>query len=138
MNRADLQQLAELRIREARSLLDAGCAAGAYYLVGYAIECALKARIAGRTQQSDFPDLDLAKRSYTHVLGDLIRVADLQKEFNAEKKSNKTFAKFWTVVKDWKESTRYDPTITTRMAEDLYTAITDPRDGVLQWLKKWW
>ena len=138
MNRADLQQLAELRIREARSLLEAGCPAGAYYLAGYAIECALKARIAARTQQFDFPELDLAKRSYTHVLGDLIRVAELEKEFNLEKKSNRNFNKFWTVVKDWKESMRYDPTITTRMAEDLYTAITDPRDGVLLWLKKWW
>ena len=39
MNRADLKQLAQLRLREAKALLDGGHAPGAYYLAGYAVEC---------------------------------------------------------------------------------------------------
>jgi hypothetical protein len=41
MNRADLQQIAELRLQEARTLLTGGFPDGAYYLAGYAVECAL-------------------------------------------------------------------------------------------------
>jgi HEPN domain-containing protein len=40
MNRADFQKLAELRIREAKVLLDSKHYEGAYYLAGYAVECA--------------------------------------------------------------------------------------------------
>jgi HEPN domain-containing protein len=50
MNRADFHKLAEIRIKEARVLLDRKCYAGAYYLAGYAVECALKACIARKTQ----------------------------------------------------------------------------------------
>jgi hypothetical protein len=57
MNRADLQALADLRVKEATILLDANCFEGAYYLLGYAIECALKACIAKQIKQHDFPDL---------------------------------------------------------------------------------
>jgi hypothetical protein len=46
MNRNDLQNLSRLREKEAKVLLDNGCFAGAYYLLGYAVECALKACIA--------------------------------------------------------------------------------------------
>jgi len=43
MNRVDLQQLAELRLKESKALFAAGFPEGAYYLAGYAVECALKA-----------------------------------------------------------------------------------------------
>lgn len=56
MNRADLQALSRLRIKEARLLLKHRQFEGAYYLTGYAIECALKAAIAKRTAKYDFPD----------------------------------------------------------------------------------
>ncbi|MGC2744663.1 MAG: hypothetical protein WA672_15920 [Candidatus Angelobacter sp.] len=44
--RVDLQELAHLRLAEARLLLDGKSFAGAYYLTGLALECALKACIA--------------------------------------------------------------------------------------------
>jgi HEPN domain-containing protein len=46
MHRNDLMRLSRLRIREARVLLEAGEFPGAYYLAGYAVECALKACVA--------------------------------------------------------------------------------------------
>ena len=42
MNRADFQKLAALRLNEAKALLDNKCYEGAYYLIGYAVECGLK------------------------------------------------------------------------------------------------
>jgi hypothetical protein len=46
MNRNDFQKISRLRVKEAKALLDNGYPAGAYYLMGYAVECALKACIA--------------------------------------------------------------------------------------------
>jgi HEPN domain-containing protein len=46
MNRADLQKLSNTRLRQARILFAAGESSGAYYLAGYAVECALKACFA--------------------------------------------------------------------------------------------
>lgn len=57
MNRKELQSLAETRLADAKVLLKNRRYDAAYYLAGYAIECALKARIAGRTRRNDFPDL---------------------------------------------------------------------------------
>jgi hypothetical protein len=44
--RRDFKSLADLRIEDARLLLRSGRQQGAYYLCGYAVECALKACIA--------------------------------------------------------------------------------------------
>ena len=71
MNRTELQRLSRTRRREARILLDAGEPAGAYYLIGYAIECALKARIASLTRRHDFPDKKLAADCHVHDLSAL-------------------------------------------------------------------
>jgi HEPN domain-containing protein len=77
MNRTDFQQIAELRLRESKALLDAGCADGAYYLAGYAVECALKACLAKRTQQHEFPERE-AREYYSHNLERLVGFAKLK------------------------------------------------------------
>ena len=61
MNRSDFQKLTELRITEARVLLESKCYEGTYYLIGYAVEFALKACIAKQTREYDFPDKNLGK-----------------------------------------------------------------------------
>ncbi len=53
MNRTDLQKLSNIRIREAKVLFAAGEHSGAYYLAGYAIECALKACFAKGVKRYD-------------------------------------------------------------------------------------
>jgi len=67
MHRADFHKLADIRIKEAKVLLDRQCYEGAYYLSGYSVECALKACIAKKTQAHDFPPQD-ARTFYTHDL----------------------------------------------------------------------
>lgn len=55
MNRRDLKDLAAIRVREASLLLKNKQYSGAYYLAGYAVECALKACISKETRRYDFP-----------------------------------------------------------------------------------
>jgi HEPN domain-containing protein len=60
VKRKDLQVLAETRLTEAQVLFQNRKFDGAYYLAGYAIECAIKACVARNTRRFDFPDKDLA------------------------------------------------------------------------------
>jgi len=59
MNRADLQRLTRLRLAEAKVLFDNRRYEGAYYLLGYAIECAFKAYLAKQTKRYDFSERSL-------------------------------------------------------------------------------
>ena len=78
MNRAELQELSRIRFSEAKSLLRAGFADGAYYLAGYSVECGLKACIAKSTRRFDFPDKRSVEASHTHNLKDLVKVANME------------------------------------------------------------
>ena len=137
MNRRDLQQLADIRAREAGVLLTNRLYSGAYYLCGYAVECALKACIAKQVRCHDFPDRKLAYDSYTHDLERLAVVAGLKDELELKKDSNQGFERNWMVVIQWSEETRYERTYRER-AVNLYKAITDQQDGVLAWLQQYW
>ncbi len=138
MNRGDLQQLAEIRIEDAKVLLDAGRFAGAYYLSGYAIECALKSCITKQIREFDFPDKKLVSESHSHDLTKLVRLSGVGHLHDAEVQVNPGFENNWLVVKDWSENSRYDATVAETVARDMYAAVTDPMDGVLTWLKKYW
>lgn len=84
MNRADLQRLTRIRLREARVLLKNGHYEGAYYLLGYAVECAFKACIARQTRRYDFPDRKLVNDIYTHDLNKLLSISGLEPEHRRE------------------------------------------------------
>lgn len=138
MNRKVFQDLARQRIRDARVLLGAACPVAAYYLAGYAVECALKACIARKTRRHDFPSRQKPDTTpYTHDLSQLIKVVGLQEELKKELQGRAAFKINWTIVKDWNEESRYDLTITVEKARDLYEAITR-REGVLSWVRRYW
>lgn len=137
MNRFDLQELAKIRIREAETLLHASLFDGAYYLAGYAVECALKACVAKQTREFDFPDRAVVNDSYTHDLDKLVRVAGLDAERQARSRVSKQFEINWALVKDWSEGSRYDRN-DEQKARDFVRAVTDRRTGVLGWLKAHW
>jgi HEPN domain-containing protein len=78
VNRLDFQKLAEIRIKEAKVLLDNKCFEGAYYLAGYVVECALKACIAKKTKLHDFPPpKKVVEDIYTHSIMKLLVRAEL-------------------------------------------------------------
>ncbi len=138
MNRRDLQALSELRLNEATALLDARLFAGAYYLLGYSVECAFKSCIAKLIREYDFPDRKLLAESYTHDLQKLLNVSGLKTMLETESGNNPDFENNWTVVKDWSEQARYELNVAEKKARDLFASATDPDHGVLPWLKKYW
>jgi len=134
MTRKDLQKLAAIRLKEAKLLLAANAPDGAYYLAGYAVECALKACIAKATERHDFPDLERARGSYTHDAKKLIAVADLKSAFDVAMRQSE-FAWRWEIAVKWSEGSRYGGH-SPQEALDLIEAIENRRHGILQWLRK--
>jgi HEPN domain-containing protein len=137
MDRGSFQKIVRLRVREARLLLDSEEYAGAYYLIGYAIECALKSCVAKQVRRFDFPDKKIATEAFTHDLEKLLKVAGLSFEFESNCRSNPSLELNWAIVKDWTESSRYEIGITQSQARDLYYACVG-KHGVLSWIKKKW
>lgn len=137
VNRKDLQFLARTRLEEAKMLLGAGRPDGAYYLAGYAVECALKACIAKGTQRYEFPDKKTVDASHTHNLRDLIKVANLELARLEEAKRDPLFRNHWDLVQQWSEQSRYRRH-SSEMAEALVEAIGDPRHGVIAWIRQQW
>jgi HEPN domain-containing protein len=134
--RKDFQRLAELRAKEAATLARTGNQQGAYYLAGFAVECALKACIAKKTRRHDFPaDKDYASKVYSHNLDQLLKLAHLEAQLDIDMKSRPQLAKNWDLVRRWKVDSRYE---TSRLrGRDLTHAVNSP-DGVLQWIKLHW
>ncbi|UOA08801.1 HEPN domain-containing protein [Methylobacter sp. S3L5C] len=138
MNKSDLEKLVEIRLLEAETLLKSGNFQGAYYLVGYSLECALKACIAKQVNQYDFPNKQLANQSHTHNLTELLGVAGLKQKLSEKEKEDTDFGINWAVAKDWSESSRYECNIEETRARDLINAVTEINSGILAWLKTYW
>ncbi len=131
LNRETLQRLARQRRREASTLIRQKQYPGAYYLMGYSIECALKARIAKQTVKYDFPDKKLARDAYTHDLERLVKLAGLWTDLEREMRTNKVLEVNWATVKDWSEDARYELQITRRFVADFYSACAARTHGIL-------
>ena len=136
MNRIDFQEIAEFRLRESKALLDAGFPDGAYYLAGYAVECALKACIAKRTREHDFPEKD-SKEYYVHDLEKLLGFAKLKDDFYQALRANPAMNANWIITKNWAKTSRYQRK-TVADATELLNAIEDQTGGLLTWVRKRW
>ena len=138
MKRTDLQRLAELRLRDARLLLDSKAYESAYYLAGYAVECALKACVAKQIREFDFPEKRLVERAYTHSLSQLVEVSGVKLIFEEAGATNESLRLSWTIVRKWSEASRYSVETTEQAARDMVAAVGDEANGVLSWLKNHW
>jgi len=106
-------------------LLHAGYPDGAYYLAGYAAECALKACIAKRTERFEFPDKKRVLDSWKHDLKELVVTAGLTEELKTSVRQPE-FSPNWTIVQEWNEESRYK-THSPPEAEALLRALEDRR-----------
>jgi len=138
LHRTSLQALAELRAEDALALLQAGRFQASYYLMGYAVECALKACIAAGTREHDFPDRELARKVHTHDLKLLLDTAGLEVALESDMKRSPEFEMHWILVRDWDPGARYDLGITAEEAGSFCAACTDGESGVLVWIKRRW
>ena len=137
MDRKTLQELSKVRLKEAKALLAVGLPDGAYYLTGYAVECALKACIAKGTRRYEFPDRNKVESSYSHKLGDLVRVAGLEDVRLARARVDPAFRTNWDVVQLWSVDLRYERH-RAEAAYQLLEAVSDRRHGVISWIKLHW
>jgi len=140
MNRTDLQLLADTdaRVADAQALLQAGRWAGAYYLLGYAVECAIKACAARQFRQDEIPDKTVVNGFYTHRLDRLLGISGAKAALESRAGTDSAFQVNWSTVRDWSESARYDHSTTEAKARDMLVAVSDPGSGVLPWLKTQW
>jgi len=129
-SRKDFQRLAE---REARALLAAGEFDGAYYLAGYAIECALKAVIAKAIAAETLLKPEDLKKVHQHNLESLLEHAELGPELKAAVR-----VPAWATVSGWNEQVRYQDGRDQSSAEQMLEAIENPTTGILPWLTHRW
>ena len=137
MDRRDLQALSKIRVKEAKALLSAGLHDGAYYLAGYAVECALKACIAKETRKHEFPDKKRVDDSHTHNLQKLAELAELWDSGQERSRADPEFARYWDAARLWSEQSRYrrhSPADAQRLVE----AVDNRRHGVIAWLTLYW
>jgi len=143
VNQAELRKLAEERILDAAALISSSRWAFAYYVAGYAVECALKSCVLARMIHTGgvFKDKKFSEWCWTHDFGELIKHAGLSTELNlrlaTSAASGGVFVGYWGTATPWKETSRYEAKSETE-ARALYEAITHDPDGVLKWIRNYW
>jgi len=140
VTRLEWQQLAERWLVDAKRQLDDHRWSAAYYISGYAIECGLKACVLVRVAASPeviFDDRKFSKKCWTHSVLELVKMADLEAARSADSAANLALWQNWLVAKDWNELARYKTT-SHQKAKKLHDAITDKKNGVMQWIRGRW
>jgi hypothetical protein len=132
-DRATFQQLAGSRLTEARLLLENGLSSGAYYLAGYAIECALKAIIAAQFLANEIPDRRLVERVHVHDLSKLLSLSGLEDELEVEMNAKPELHGRWTTIIKWSERARYE--VWTHESASAILEAVDGDEGLLRWLQ---
>ncbi len=143
VNRADWQEIAEGKLFAAEALLAASQWSAAYYMAGYAIECGLKScilvRLAGSPEVifENKKSKKYSENCWTHNVEELVELAGLKPDRDTAVVATPALATNWAIVSKWNEETRYQVK-TEPEARELYNAITDPVNGVMQWIKARW
>ena len=132
-----LEQLSRLRFHQAKALFEAQQFSGAYYLAGYAIECALKACIAAQLEPQIIPDWRFIQKIYTHNPATLVSLAGLEPERVKKALGDTVFAQHWAQVAGWSEESRYR-LVSQELAKSMIDAIDDKKHGVYEWIKTHW
>jgi hypothetical protein len=137
MDRNTLRALAISKRNDAELLFQNARHSNAYYLFGYAVEIAIKARISRLFRAETLPDRKLVNATYTHNLNDLIGTAGLAEELRNRRNGSPAFDSHWSTVADWNETTRYD-IIDVFTSTAMRNAMMDGSEGVFQWLQQHW
>jgi HEPN domain-containing protein len=144
IGRKDFQRLADERLEDAQALFVAGRYGCAYYVAGYAVECALKACIAKQTKAESYPPQD-TRDYYNHKLDGLLEFAGLRVQMKLDPTDDQQVKEWkeklglnWSVVSAWRAQSRYESERYAPQAEKILEAIKDPQYGVLTWLRNRW
>lgn len=101
----DLRAIARARLRDAQVLLRAKRFDGAFYLSGYAVELALKARVCRTLKWRGFPqsgrEFEDFRSLKTHDLEVLLKFSGVEERVTAKALTE------WSVVVNWNPERRY-------------------------------
>ncbi len=125
-------------MQDAEVLLSDGRWQAAYYLLGYSIECALKACVAKQFKEYEVPDRKLVNSFYTHRLDELLTISGVKSELETRTRRDDNFALNWNLVRDWTEAARYDLDVAEASARNMHEAVTHTASGILPWLRTQW
>jgi len=120
--KADLRKLARGRLRDAKVLFGGNRFDSAFYLCGYAVELALKARICRTLKWSGYPEsrkeFEGLQSFKTHELGVLLVLSGREQTVKAAHLPQ------WSAVVQWSPESRYRPlgSITPAAAQQLIDA----------------
>jgi len=139
-------EISKTRLEESKILFANGYYEGSFYLAGYSVELALKAKVC---RVLDIPNLydetflrqdsnkDLLRSHLTHKLNSLILLSGLRTKFDLAKSNNVQLLSNWSFLAEyWSEKCRYNccGTVTKENCERLITSIEDTQNGILTWI----
>ena len=123
------------------ALLNQGRWNAAYYLMGYAVECSLKACIVNYVSQHlevIFSERNFFRDCWTHDFEMLLKISQLDGVLNNAIQFDAQLGQNWGTATQWEEISRYRLSKNQVEAMELFNAITDPQHGVLPWIKQHW
>ena len=115
ISRTDLRKIARAQLKDAEALYKSRRYDGTVYHCGYAVECALKARICRTLRWADFPSTRGEFQSYqslrTHDLDVLLKFSGIEAKIK-----NQCFDE-WAIAKTWSPEMRYNPVGTAKSSD---------------------
>ena len=84
-----------------------------------------------------YEDKKFSLNAWTHDFESLVLLAGLKTDRDADASANPALLMNWLRVKDWTEDSRYLQK-TQAEAQRLFDAVTDPANGVMQWIRLRW
>lgn len=105
-------------------------AAQAYFHVGLATECALKAYIMWSERLNSWPDIGSRRELYTHDLRKLVEIAGI------ELRTTDPTGPSWAVVLQWDRGQGYDPSPMPRKVAGSMIEAAFGDDGVVTWIRR--
>ena len=103
MQKKEIEEIVQARLKDAEVLLEASRFDGSVYLCGYAIELGLKARICRILQWDEYPTSGKYNTFKTHDLDVLLHLTGL------EDKVKLKYMTEWSIVAQWNPEARYKP-----------------------------
>lgn len=145
----EIEKLSIERFEEAKILFESGKYDGAYYLSGYSIELALKAKICKRFgvpnlftfHESKLQGIggifEVRKAVKTHNLLTLLMFSGLKVKFDIDKASNKSLSLGSSIFfQNWSEQLRYRPcgSVGEKECKELIELLSKG-EGILKWIE---
>lgn len=112
---------------------------GAFYLIGYVIELALKICISNYFLSKHYPPDNFKKNHFKiHDYEHLLSFTGLYKEMYSRSNTD-LLRQNWNIILQWNPEIRYSNVKKSdNELADIFSAIFDENYGVLQWLKQNW